>query len=413
MKIRGNGIVAQSGGPTAVINNSLCGVIHAWKEQGAEGCLYGAIHGIRGVLEEKLVDLNAQSSELIDSLRYTPGAALGSCRYRLQEEDYLKLLRIFQKENIRYFFYIGGNDSMDTANKVHRLAQQEQYELYVIGIPKTVDNDLPFTDHCPGYGSAAKFLATTVMETGIDLKGLLMSKSVTIMEVMGRNTGWLAASTALARRVEGDSPHLIYLPETPFENEQFLADVEAIHRNMGHVYVVASEGLVDKNGDYIFTAKGRDSFGHSMLGGLAETLKTLVEKEIGIKVRCNILGTAQRSAAHCASATDINEAYMIGIEAVRMAVDGCSGLMVTLERDNSDRYVCLPGSVELGMVANIEKKVPRNWINQAGNGVCHNFIDYIRPLIQGEVSFPTRDGLPDFASMDALRQRPLPVGEAG
>jgi ATP-dependent phosphofructokinase / diphosphate-dependent phosphofructokinase len=411
--MRGNGIVAQSGGPTAVINNSVCGVVHAWQEQGASGSLFGAMHGIKGVLDEKFVNLSEQSSYLIDSLRHTPGAALGSCRYRLQEEDYLKLLRIFQKEDIRYFYYIGGNDSMDTANKVHRLAQQEQYELHVIGIPKTVDNDLPFTDHCPGYGSAAKFLATTVMETGIDLKGLLMSKSVTIMEVMGRNTGWLAAATALAQRREDDSPHLIYLPETPFAAEQFLADVEAVYRNLGYVYVVASEGLVDKDGEYIFTAQGRDSFGHSMLGGLAETLKTLVEKEIGIKVRCNILGTAQRAAAHCASATDIAEAYMTGVEAVRMANEGCSGLMVTLERENSERYVCLTGSVELGRVANVEKTIPREWINKTGNGVCNTLINYVRPLIQGEVSFPTRDGLPDFAILDALRQRPLPVGEAG
>ena len=413
MKVMGNGIVAQSGGPTAVINNSVCGVVHAWKEQGAKGSLFGAMHGIKGVLEENCIDLSAQSSYLIDSLRHTPGAALGSCRYKLQESDYLKLLRIFQKENIRYFFYIGGNDSMDTAHKVHRLAQQEQYELYVIGIPKTIDNDLPYTDHCPGFGSAAKYLATTVMETGIDLKGLLMSKCVTIMEVMGRNTGWLAAATALARRNAEDSPHLIYLPETPFDVGQFLTDVEDTYRAIGHVYVVASEGLVDKNGKYIFAAKERDPFGHSMLGGLAETLKNFVEKEIGVMVRCNILGTAQRAAAHCASATDVNEAYMTGIEAVRMAAEGCSGLMVTLERDNSHGYVCLPGRVELSRVANIEKKIPHDWINKWGNGVSKNLIDYVKPLIQGEVSFPTRDGLPDFAALDALQRKPQPVGEAG
>ncbi|MEW5921136.1 MAG: 6-phosphofructokinase [Bacillota bacterium] len=410
MKIRGNGIVAQSGGPTAVINNSVCGVIQAWEEQGNAGRLYGAMHGIKGVLEEKFINLSAQSRDIVEGLRHTPGAALGSCRYRLQEEDYLKLLRIFQKENIRYFFYIGGNDSMDTANKVNRLALQEQYELYVIGIPKTVDNDLPFTDHCPGYGSAAKFLATTVMETSIDLKGLLMSKSVTIMEVMGRNAGWLAASTTLARRSDDDGPHLIYLPEVPFKRERFLADVETVYREMGHVYIVASEGLVDENGEYIFAAKSRDSFGHCMLGGLAETLKTMVEREVGIKVRCNIPGTVQRAAAHCASAVDAAEAYMTGTEAVRMAARGCSGIMVTLVRDGGEDYRCLPGSVELGRVANIEKKIPLDWINSAGNGVREQFIHYVRPLIQGEVSFPTRDGLPHFVYLEALRQRPL-VGE--
>lgn len=403
MKLWGNGIVAQSGGPTAVINNSVSGVIRAWNEQGSDGRLFGAMHGIKGVLEENFVDLSSQNGDFVERLRYTPGAVLGSCRYKLQEEDYLKLLRIFQKEEIRYFFYIGGNDSMDTANKVNRLAQQEGYELYVMGIPKTVDNDLPFTDHCPGFGSAAKYLATTVMETGIDLKGLLMSKSVTIMEVMGRNAGWLAASTALARRREDDGPHLIYLPETPFESGKFLADVMSVYSTYGHVYVVASEGLVNKNGDYIFTAKGKDSFGHSMLGGLADALKNLVEKEIGIKVRCNILGTAQRAAAHLASATDANEAYMTGVEAVKMAARGCSGFMVTLERAGGDNYMCFPGSIELERVANVEKKIPRDWINEAGNGVRDVLVDYIRPLIQGEMSIPLRDGLPDFVCLDALR----------
>lgn len=411
MKLRGNGIVAQSGGPTAVINNSVCGVIEAWQELSGGGRLFGAIHGIKGVLEDNLVDLSGQNRAFVNGLRYTPGAALGSCRYKLQQGDYLKLLRFFQKENIHYFFYIGGNDSMDTANKVHRLALEEKYELYVIGIPKTVDNDLPFTDHCPGYGSAAKFLATTVMETSIDLRGLLMSKDVTITEVMGRNTGWLAAATALARRNSDDGPHLIYLPEVPFEREQFLADVERVYGELGHVYVVASEGLVDREGKYIFAEQSRDSFGHCMLGGLAEMLKTMVEKEIGIKVRCNIPGTLQRAAVHCASAVDATEAYMTGVEAVRLAAVGITGVMITLVRERGESYCCHPGSVELERVANMEKKIPRDWINRDGNDVCGDFLQYVRPLIQGELSLPTRDGLPDFVNIENLRRRSLPVGE--
>ena len=415
MDIRGNGIVAQSGGPTAVINNSVCGVIQAWEKQTA-GHLFGAVHGVKGVLEGNLIDLRAKEQSIVEGLRHTPGAALGSCRYRLREDDYLKLLRVFQQENIRYFFYIGGNDSMDTAHRIHRLAQREKYELYVIGIPKTVDNDLPFTDHCPGYGSAAKFLAATVMETSIDLKCLLLSKHVAIMEVMGRNAGWLAASTALARRKAGDSPDLIYLPEVPFKQEQFLTDVEAIYRKNGHVFVVASEGLVDKHGEYIFAAQNRqsrDSFGHVTLGGLGETLKAMVEKEIGISVRCNTLGTVQRAAAHFASATDAAEAYMTGAEAVKMAAKGCSGRMVTLVRDDEGGYRCFPGSVSLDRVANAEKKIPREWINSRGNDINEQLIRYARPLIQGEVAYPMRDGLPDFVSLEALGRGPLPVGGAG
>ncbi len=411
MKMRGNGLVAQSGGPTAVINNSVRGVIQGWLQQKNTGCLYGAMYGIKGILEDRLVDLNAQGKTFINGLRYTPGAVLGSCRYKLQEGDYWKLLRFFQKKDIRYFFYIGGNDSMDTANKVYRLALQERYELYVIGIPKTVDNDLPFTDHCPGYGSAAKFLAITAMETSIDLRSLLMSKGVTIMEVMGRNTGWLAASTMLARRSDDDGPHLIYLPEVPFIREKFLADVEDVYRDLGHVYIVVSEGLVDQEGRYIFAEKSRDPFGHCLLGGLAETLKTMLEKETGIKVRCNIPGTIQRAAAHCASAVDAREAHMVGVEAVRTAAAGASGIMIALVRKQGETYCCVPGSIALDRVANREKKMPRQWINRAGNGIGEEFLQYVRPLIKGDVPIPTCNGLPAFIGLENFQRRSHPVGE--
>ncbi|MEW6662470.1 MAG: 6-phosphofructokinase [Bacillota bacterium] len=399
MKLHGNGVVAQSGGPTAVINNSVYGVIREWQKTDGLGTLYGGLHGIKGILQEDFINLSAQQSSVIDGLRYTPGAALGSCRHKLKEEEFPKLLQIFKKRNIRFFFYVGGNDSMDTADKVHRLAMKENYDLKVIGVPKTIDNDLPFTDHCPGYGSAAKYVATTVMETGIDLKDLLTSNRVTILEAMGRNTGWLAAAAALAKRDEDDVPHLIYLPEKPFIRDRFLADVDHCYRKLGHVYVVVSEGVMDEKGGYLFAENTRDAFGHVRLGGIADSLKSLVEQELKLKVRCNVLGTTQRAAMHYASRTDADEAYMVGREAVRLAAQDMSGMMVTLVREDAREYLSTPGCVELRRVANVEKKVPLDWITESGNFVTSQFLDYARPLIEGEIHVPTKNGLPDYVRL--------------
>ncbi len=403
MKLLGNGIIAQSGGPTAVINNSICGVIREWQNRvTGGGTLYGALYGIKGVLEDNLVNLSSLDSRNLAALGYTPGAALGSCRYKLTaEEDYLELLQGFKRKNVRYFFYVGGNDSMDTADKIDRLARQESYEMRVIGVPKTIDNDLPFTDHCPGYGSAAKYLATTVMETGIDLESLITSNRIVILEAMGRNAGWLTAAAALARRGRQDAPHLIYLPEIPFDERGFLEDVEGVYRELGHAYIVASEGLKDGDGRYIFAGKGEDSFGHARLGGLGETLKGMIEENMGVKVRCLNLGTAQRSSAHLVSRTDAEEAELVGRQAVRLALAGRSGLMVTLVRDLED-YRCLTGQVELSRAANREKKLPREWILPAGNDVSAEFINYARPLIRGEVILPTKGGLPDYVRLPKL-----------
>ena len=359
MIIEGNGLIAQSGGPTAVINNSVCGVLEEWFAKNSPGKLYGAIYGMKGILEENFIDLQMHQDRLCKELRYTPGAALGSSRYKLKtERDYAELLSILKKYNIRFFFYIGGNDSMDTASKIHKLALRENYDMQVMGIPKTVDNDLMHTDHCPGYGSAAKYLATTVMETGLDLRGIISSNRIVILEAMGRHTGWLAAAAALAKREKADAPHLIYLPEVPFEKEKFLADVNKVYQDIGYAYIVVSEGLVDKNGKYIFASDRADSFGHSQLGGLADLLKGWVEEETGVKVRCNILGSTQRSAMHFASQTDAKEAYLVGAEAVRLAVKGDSGVMVTLEREAGKPYFCKPGHISLDKVANREKKFP-------------------------------------------------------
>lgn len=404
MRLQGNGVMAQSGGPTAVINNSVCGVVQEWQKWATgSGTLYGALYGIKGVLEDNLVNLSTLDRRTLALLSYTPGAILGSCRYKLAaDEDYMELLQNFKRRNIRYFFFAGGNDSMDTANKVHRLALREGYEMKVIGVPKTIDNDLPVTDHCPGYGSAAKYLATTVLETGIDLKSLITSSRIVILEAMGRNAGWLAAAAALARRKQDDAPHLIYLPEIPFEKDQFLEDVEKIYRELGYAYIVASEGLKDGNGRYIFVGKGqKDSFDHARLGGLGEMLKGLVEQNIGVKVRCLNLGTAQRSSAHCVSRTDAQEAFLVGRQAVRLAMNEQSGVMVTLIRDKSG-YACRTGSVELEQVANVEKKLPPEWIVPAGNYVTGEFLNYARPLIRGEVILPAKDGLPDYAHLREL-----------
>jgi ATP-dependent phosphofructokinase / diphosphate-dependent phosphofructokinase len=394
----GNGLVAQSGGPTAVINSSVCGVVQGWQKVNS-GSLYGALYGIMGVLEESFIDLTKQSSSIIEGLKNTPGAALGSCRYKVKSEtDYHQLLSVFKKHDIRYFFYIGGNDSMDTADTVNRLAQAEGYEMKVIGIPKTVDNDLPFTDHCPGYGSAAKYLATVVLNTGIDLNSLITTNSIVVMEAMGRNTGWLAAASALAKSQENDPPHLICLPEVPFYRERFLIDVSEKYRDLGCLYIVASEGLVDENGRYLLAKDDLDSFGHVQLGGVADALKALIEKELELKVRCNVLGTVQRSAMHFASKVDAEEAYLVGQQAVALAVRGESGQMVTLERVEED-YLCKTGSIELYRVANVEKKMPPEMISTNGFGVNDIFIHYARPLIRGEISLSTKNGLPQYVSL--------------
>ena len=410
--IAGNAVVAQSGGPTAVINNTVCGVVREWLNSGFDGRLYGALFGIRGVLEENLIDLCRQPRDIIEGLCYTPGAVLGSSRYRLKkEEDFARLVDAFRRHNIRYFFYIGGNDSMDTADKINQLARKDNYEMMVVGIPKTIDNDLPCTDHTPGYGSAAKYLATAVLETGLDLKGLVTNNRIVILEAMGRNAGWLAAAAALAKRGECDAPHLIYLPEVPFSKEKFISDVAEVYRENRFVYIVASEGIRNEKGEYICSDSCRDAFGHARLGGLAEILKSLLEEEIGVAVRTNVLGTMQRSAMHFASRTDAEEACMVGAEAVKLAARGITGVMVTLIREGDDKdYRCSAGSVELGRVANVEKKIPLEWIDDAGNYVKQKFTDYAKPLIMGEVTFPTRDGLPAYVSLagvnvPALRRR--------
>lgn len=404
MPLKGNAIVAQSGGPSAVINNSACGVIERWFEKADFGTIYAGIGGIKGILNGNIIDLAQQDVENIAGLRYTPGAGLFSCRYKVTDDDQRKMVEIFKQLDIRYFFYAGGNDSMDTAFKTWQAAEEAGWEMRVIGVPKTIDNDLPYTDHCPGYGSAAKYIATTVRETGIDLESLETKTKVTILEAMGRDAGWLTAAAALSRRFPDEAPHLIYLPEVPFSKDQFLNDVSAVYEKIGHCYVVASEGITDANGEYCFTTGVLDAFGHPQLSGVGIALKDLVENTLGLSARCNTPGTMQRAAMHLASKADADEAYMVGSTAVDYALEDKTGIMVTLERSSDyPRYICECGEVGLERVANRSKSLPLNWINQAGNYVTEDFINYCRPLVEGEIELPMRDGLPDFVRIDITR----------
>ncbi|MBN1126351.1 MAG: 6-phosphofructokinase [Sedimentisphaerales bacterium] len=405
MAAKANAVVAQSGGPTAVINSSACGVIQEAVKSGRIGKIFGATNGILGILKEELFDITAEKPETVEALKRTPAAATGSCRYKLKSldqnrADYERILDVFRAHDIHYFFYCGGNDSMDTADKVNKLAAETGYELVCMGVPKTIDNDLACTDHCPGYGSVAKYVATSAMNAGKDTEALYTTDTCTILEVMGRNAGWIVAATGLARREPQDAPHLIYLPESAFTFEQFILDVKEVLKEFGRVFIAVGEGLKDKDGKYITADAGqfgKDSFGHAQLGGVAEVLKAVIEKEVGIKARFNKLGTNQRSAMHFASLTDVNEAYMVGQAAVQAALSGENGKMVTLVRESNSPYKCSTGLALLSDVANGESKVPRKYINAKGNGVTQAMLDYVRPLVQGQAPITIgSDGLPVY-----------------
>ena len=412
-KLKGKAVVAQSGGPSTVINSSLCGVIQACMKSGSIDAVYGAHNGILGVLTEDLFDITRESAETIEGLRRTPSAAAGSCRYKLKSledsrKDYERILEVFRAHNVRYFFYIGGNDSMDTADKIVQLAAETNYEMRVMGVPKTIDNDLAETDHTPGYGSEVKYLATTVMESGRDTEALYTFDTATVVEAMGRNAGWITAGTAVAARTPEDAPHLVYVPEIPFSVDQFVSDCKEVVRRLGGVVVLAAEGLKDTRGQYI-TAQGgkfaKDSFGHVQLGGVAETLKAIIEQEVGVKCRCNKPGTAQRNAMHFASLTDVNEAWLVGAQAVKEAVSGRSGFMVTLIRESNDPYTVTTGRANLSVVANGEKYLPRDFMNRAGNHISQKCRKYVTPLLRGEAPIDIGpDGLPEY-----VRFRRFPV----
>ena len=403
--LKGACIIGQSGGPTSVINASAYGVIDTALKSGAITRVLGAEHGIKGVLNDRLFDMGQEDPEELRLLKYTPSSALGSCRYKLadpavDDTDYKRILEIFKKYDVRYFFYNGGNDSMDTCNKINQYMQSVGYECRVMGVPKTIDNDLYGTDHCPGYASAAKYIATSMMEVYLD-SHVYDTGMIVIMEIMGRHAGWLAASAALAGEY-GAGPDLIYLPETDFEMPKFIEDVKRVYAEKGNCLVAVSEGIHYADGTFVSEAKtsGTDGFGHAQLGGLAARLTDMVKAKLGVKVRPIELSLLQRCAAHCASGTDMAESFMSGKVAVEAAVAGMTDKMVGFEctRDENG-YHCEPKLFDLSLVANTEKKVPLEWINAEGNGVTQDFIDYCLPLIQGETDMVKEDGLPRFVHL--------------
>ena len=404
-KLKGACIIGQSGGPTSVINASAYGVIKTALECEDITAVYGAEHGIKGVLNDRLFDMSKEDPAELELLKYTPSSALGSCRYKIKDPDvddtdYKRILEVFKKHNVRYFFYNGGNDSMDTCNKISKYMQSVGYECRVMGVPKTIDNDLFGTDHCPGFASAAKYIATSCMEVYEDAH-VYDTGMICIMEIMGRHAGWLAGAAGLATAY-GAGPDLVYLPEVDFDMDKFLADVRRVYAEKGSCMVAVSEGIHYADGSFVSEAKtsATDGFGHAQLGGLAAFLADVVKREIGGKVRGIELSLLQRCGAHLASYTDIEESFMAGKAAVENAVAGITDKMVAFERiiDN-DRYVCKTKLLPLSEVANTEKKVPREWINAEGNNVTQPFIDYVLPLIQGEPQLPKCDSLPRFAKL--------------
>lgn len=406
-KLIGAAIFGQSGGPSSVINSSAAGVfVEALKHSDVITKVYGAAHGIKGILDEQFYDMGQEDAKELDLLRNTPSSALGSVRYKLKpadvdDTDYKRLLEVFKKYNIRYFFYNGGNDSMDTCNKVSKYMQTSGYEMRVIGVPKTIDNDLFGTDHCPGYGSAAKYIATSIMELKLDAT-VYNTGMVCVLEVMGRNAGWLTAAAQLAT-YKGLGADLIYLPETPFDLDEFLASVKDIcAKNNNKCMVVVSEGIKNADGKYVgeFAASKTDLFGHAQLGGVGQILANYVKDNLGVKVRAIEFSLLQRCAAHLASKVDVDEAFASGAYAVQSALAGETDKMVILSRDYSSKeYKCVPALMDVALAANTEKKIPAEWILPAGKGLTQDYVDYALPLIQGDSKAPLEDGLPRFAHL--------------
>lgn len=390
-----NLLIGQSGGPTAVINASLYGILEAAKKSSFQH-IYGANHGVEGILKDSIVELTHLHEGHLERIKLTPGAFLGGCRYRLKERDSQKTFNVFEKYNIKGFIYIGGNDSMDTAYRISQKAKESGSPLQVIGVPKTVDNDLAKTHHSPGFGSAAKYVATSVREAGLHTKSMYTSEPITILETVGRNTGWLPGAGALAREGNLYAPHLIYLPEVPFSIDSFLLDVERVFKEHGGVFIVVGEGLKDKEGQYVQVDEDEvatDPFGHPMLGSVSFYLKDAIEESLQLKTRCIKLDICQQSAMHLVSRRDLEDAIAAGRSAVRAIENGNSGSMVTLEETPGST-----GLVDLELVANKEKVVPKEWINQAGNHVAQPFIDYAQELILGEVQLPMVNGLPHYSN---------------
>ena len=403
-----NLLVGQSGGPTAVINGSLYGVVSEGLANPEIDNVIGMINGIEGFLADHTIDMAPlkENGEL-ERIRTTPGSYLGSCRYKLPEDlsdpVYPELFQKFTEKEISYFFYIGGNDSMDTVSKLSRYAATVGSDIRIIGVPKTIDNDLVLTDHTPGYGSAAKYVASTVREIAIDASVYDNKKSVTIVEIMGRHAGWLTAASALARNGYNTAPHLIYLPEVPFDKEDFLLDVKRMLFERNNVIVAVSEGIRDASGNYISASESSvDTFGHSQLSGAGKTLEFLVKEKLGVKVRSVEVNVLQRCAAHLASKTDLDEAFTLGQKAVALSEEDVTASMVTMRRISDAPYEISYEHAEIRHIANEAKSIPREWINDAGNDVTQPLIDYLSPLILGEVPVKYENGIPVYMDVSHL-----------
>ena len=401
-----NAFYAQSGGVTSVINASACAVIETCRANSNKiGTLYAGKNGILGALHEELIDTSLESPAAIHALKHTPGGAFGSCRYKMQDihdsdAEYQRLIEVFKAHDIGYFFYNGGGDSADTCLKVSQISEQMGYPIQAIHIPKTIDNDLPLTDCCPGFGSVAKYVAVSTREASLDIASMCASSTkIFILEVMGRHAGWIAAAGGLAAEKAGDPPHIIIFPEIPFSREEFIAKVEETVKQNGYCVVVASEGASYADGGLISGSVHKDAFGHQQLGGVAPTLASMVKHSLGYKYHYALADYLQRSARHIASKTDVEQAYAVGQAAVEKALEGKRAIMVTIERSKDAKYSWSLGEAPLTEVANVEKMMPRAFITEDGFGITQQARDYLQPLIMGEDYPPYKNGVPEYVAL--------------
>ena len=400
-----NVLYAQSGGVTAVINATAAGVIEAGRKSKKIGKIFAAKNGILGALHEELIDTSFESDREIAKLKHTPGGAFGSCRYKLQDpennnSEYKRLLDIFVAHNIGHFFYNGGGDSQDTANKIANFTRDMGFPVRCIGIPKTVDNDIPFTDNCPGFGSVAKYIAISTKEAGLDVASMAeTSTKVFILEVMGRHAGWIAAASGLAQEKQTDPPHIILFPEIPFNQKKMISKVRTTVKEEGYCVIVVSEGVQDSKGNFLADAGTKDAFGHKQLGGVAPQIASIINSSLGYKYHWAVSDYLQRSARHIASQTDLEQAYAVGQAAIELVLKGQNAVMPIIKRKNTKKYSWEIDKVSLSRVANKEKKMPRSFITKDGFGITGTCKKYLNPLIQGEAYPPYRNGIPLTANL--------------
>jgi 6-phosphofructokinase 1 len=401
-----NAFYAQSGGVTAVINASACGVIEtARKHKGKIGKVYAGRNGIIGALTEDLIDTSRESARAIAALRHTPSGAFGSCRYKLKgleqnRAEYERLIEVFAAHNIGYFFYNGGGDSADTCLKVSQLSKSLGYPIQAIHVPKTVDNDLPITDNCPGFGSVAKYVAVSIREAAFDVASMAKtSTKIFVMEVMGRHAGWIAAAGGLATEQQGDAPHIILFPEIIFNQRKFLARVKQVVKEYGYCTIVVSEGVRNREGKFLAEAGTRDAFGHAQLGGVAPVVAQMIKDNLGYKYHWAVADYLQRAARHIASKTDVEQAYAVGKAAVEMALQGKNSVMPAIKRVSNNPYKWEISEARLARVANVEKMMPRNFISKDGFHITQRCRNYLSPLIQGEDYPPYKNGLPQYVTL--------------